>query len=110
MRTYSIDLVAYLHLAGIEPDEVNDHRETFRKREFIYKRTPLLGPAIRAFDANAMVPVKAFAEARARVKTYRNKKAVAYFNAAIDDAKQQVGIARSLDAEHGTLAERKHGS
>ena len=68
MKTRSIDLAAYLHLCGIEPaDFTLDER--FKVREFEYTRTPDLQRAVEAFDRGAMVPAKAYAEARAAMKS-----------------------------------------
>ncbi len=75
MKTISVDLAAWLYLCNIEPTAVAPCVINGRTiTEFTYDRhqRPGLGDAIRAFDT-AHVPVRAFTEARARMKDWRTK-------------------------------------
>lgn len=70
MHTRSVDVAAYLHLNGIDPNEVR-FDSAFKVREFRYRARPEVAAAMRAFDNGAMVPAKAFCEARATMKALR---------------------------------------
>lgn len=93
MRTRSIDLAAYLDLCGIAPDEVRLD-ERFKVREFRFESSELLRAAVVAFEnGSAMVPAKAYVEARARMKAlgFRRKDHAAVQNQrrALDGAAAQ---------------------
>jgi len=88
VKTFNVDIAAYLHLSGLTPVKV---RKVGQHREFIYADTPMVTEALRAFDNNGVVPVKAFCEARALVKSYNeHDRTVGNFRRAVRDATEQL--------------------
>jgi hypothetical protein len=81
MRTINIDLAAYLHLAGIEPAATERQGRTIT---FTYADTRELVTAVAAFSSDALVPVRAFSEARHEMKQTPN--GVRHFRTAIEQA------------------------
>jgi hypothetical protein len=95
MNTRNIDLAAYLHLCGMDPVEVVQHT-TAGGLEFRYRSTEFLQAAVQAYLHDAMVPVRGFCEARAKMKGLNpgRGKAVENFNRAVESACLQAGRGR----------------
>jgi hypothetical protein len=72
MKTQDVDLAAYLHLCGIEPEKRTQSRTPLRNGHFLlewsYRRTEYLTTCIWAFQSDAVVPARSFCAARAFVK------------------------------------------
>lgn len=88
-----MDLAAYLHLSGMDPDDIEffDARGGRPTRMFCYRDSEMLRDLVRAFDRGAMVPARAFAEARAEMKRATgSRRAPENTRAALDDARDQV--------------------
>jgi hypothetical protein len=66
MTTQNVDLAAYLYLCGLEPEGV-ERRNGFNV--FRYRDTEYVEHAVLAYQHDATVPVRAFCEARARMKS-----------------------------------------
>lgn len=88
MLTANVDIAAYLHLSGVEPKQVTWNNDV-QGRMFHYEDTPMLKALMKAFDNGAMVPVKAFAEARAEMKGRPHDKKVGNFRKAVSAALHQ---------------------
>lgn len=84
MHTQNVDLAAYLYLCGLEPERVELQR---RLNTFHYRDTDYLQHAVQAYQHDAAVPVRAFCEARARMKSMvpGNGNKVRGFNSAAEN-------------------------
>lgn len=91
MHTRSVDVAAYLLLNGIRPKStIMDGR--YRVREFRYEKTEEVRRLMRLYDEGALVPAKAFAEARAQVKVFKVSQGVGHKRGALDHVKAQLGL------------------
>jgi hypothetical protein len=89
MKTRSIDLAAYLHICGVEPESITMDPK-YHKREFTYLPSDMLTSAVEAFNRDAMVPVRAFSEARALMKSKPHDRKVGNFRKAQQSARSTV--------------------
>lgn len=90
MKTRSIDVAAYLHLCGVEPDRIESHEQT-RTSIFVYYETRELQMALENFADGAPVPAIRFAEARAEMKALgKSSAALEHYHRAVDDVLAQI--------------------